>query len=280
MRSNRGFTLSEILVSLVVVSVGMAALCTLALLGFNEFLYTKNKLEAQSEAMRFQYLMTAYFSQAVNVRVDPAAPNPPTNGVIGEVRDVNFTDVSPPAATAPQLIATFLRDVGGRGTIANVNNVAGDYRETAIWWKRPETGALNSQRTSGVVFFDGDPGGTSPALNPSYDDQYVGRMTELQLTQEVGGSGNNRVSAVRVRAVFRYMRPGTGINWCPEAQIVGGTANCAINGTVYRDYETSFRVVLRNNVVDDVSVTGNPVPDRPLGLIYFFNPVIPAQWRN
>lgn len=261
------------MVSLVAVSVGMAALCTLALWGFNEFLFMKNKLEAQSEAMRFQYLMTTYFGQAINVN----DLNPQVAGTVGGVSNANYDAM---VGNTAQLVASFVRDAGGRGRIPDINNVRGDYRDTAIWWRGPTTGALPNDRSSGVIFFDGNPGTPAPggALLPGYNDQYVGRMTEFQIAREIGGR-DNVVTAVRVRAVFRYMRPGTGINWCPSRDISDGTANCAIGSTVFKDLETSFRIVLRNNVISANPLTGGGSPERPLGKIYFFSPIVPSDWR-
>lgn len=264
MRSNRGFTLSEILVSLVVISVGLSALCTLALFGFNEFLYTKNKLETQAEAMKFQYLLTSYLSQAVNV----GAGDPNVTLAQGGLRQFDFDQMGDPGGDFT-LIGTFYRDVGGRG--AAVGSVVGTYNPSAIWWRRP------TATTSGVVFFDS---GITTPMTPGYEDQYIGRITELQFQREIGGVTADRLAALNVRVVFRFYRPGTGSLWCPESDIVNGVVGCANNGVVYVDLEKSFRVVLRNNVLNDQSQTGATLPDRALGLIYFFNPVVSSVWRQ
>lgn len=265
MRAIRGFTLTEILVSLVVISVGLLALSTVALMGFNEFQFTRGKLLAQGEAMRLQYLLTSYFGQAVKV----GNGNPQTAVNTGGVLQFNYDEMAD-AATPVTLIASFQRDAGGRG--AALANIIGDYRQTGIWWVRP------TPTTSGVVVIDGDPAGTSGNITPDYGDQYIGRLTELQFQRELGGLGNARLAAINVRAVFRYYRPGVPAIWCPQTDIANAVAGCVNSRFSYVDVTRSFRISLRDNILNDDSQTGGSIAERPLGLVYFFNPIIPVTW--
>src|SRR5687767_14763236 len=109
MRLDRGFTLAEILVSLVVVSVGLLALSTISLFGMNEFQFTKAKIEAMNESLKMNLLLTSYLGQAVKVQ----SLVPPTAGNTGGILNFNYTTI----ASAPgdfTLVASFLREAGGR----------------------------------------------------------------------------------------------------------------------------------------------------------------------
>ena len=104
-------------------------------------------------------------------------------------------------------------------------------------------------------------------------------MIELQILRELGGAANDRVAAIQVRSVFRYHRPSEERpSWCPEQDIAAAIGNCAVEVATYMDVEKRFRIVLRNNILNDVSPTGGLLPERPTGMVHYFMPLIPSRW--
>ncbi len=258
--SSRGLTLHEFIISLSISAVGFIVLSSLAMLGFNEFIFIKAKLETQGEAYRFQYLMTSLFTQGVNV----GGGNLPPAGTEGRVRnDFNFSTMGSVGGNWA-LIAVFNREVGGLGNVPSPPQ----YRRTAVWYRAP------SPLTSGVVFFD--TGGGGGAMTATYDDAYSSRITEFEMAKELGGTG--RLSGLRVRAVFRYQRPSSPLMWCPTADRVAGVAGCNPPLLNYQEFTKSFRIVMRNNT-QGVAPNGGVIEERPLGLLYFFHMLNPARWN-
>ncbi len=272
----KGFSLVELMTALAVSSIGMVIVGGLLVMVFQQFHATRYKLETETAAARLEMLFRIYFEQAIDVGAGDAAFG--DNGIPGRVADNFIFDQIGDIVGDWRVLGMFRREAGGREAITA--NTLSDIRATAIWFRKP------SPTTSGVIFFGTDPG---PALTPSYDQQWVDRVTYLEFSNKLvlnsGTAVGATVRSLDVRFRLRYHgKPHANNRWCPVLDITNGVAGCvpaaAVGGPqTYTDIERNFKIVFRNNLVKDPGAYGNMADlgeIRALGPIYFFSPILPS----
>lgn len=270
-RTNKGFSLAEMLVATSVAAVLVLLIALAVNLLSDSFLKKREKMEAEELAARAEVLFRMAFSQAVRVQntVTSIASGSTLTGV-GQIADSFLYDQIADTAAAWTPIAVFLREAQP----ALTGTLYGQPAPTAIWYRRPET------TTSGVLFFAMP--NTAGAMSPSYQIPYTERISYLELTKR-RHNVLDVVTSVDIAFRVRYHTASNGrTNWCPQADISAAVAGCTTAAN-WADIERRFSIPLRNNLVRSstdttYSSTGVTGEERVLGNLYFFQNVIPANY--
>lgn len=270
-RTNKGFTLAELITSTGVASILVLLIALAVNLLSSTFLQKREKMTAEENAARAEVLFKMVFSQAVRIR-NTFTPGEIASGTtipsIGVIADgILFDQIADtPAAWTP--LAVFLREASPTLQAPVYGNPA----RTAIWYRRPE-----STGTAGVLFFD--MGNVAGAMSPSYADQYIDRVSYLSITKKQHPV-LDVVTDVDVVIRIRYHTAANGrTNWCPQLDITASVAGCTTAAN-WNDVERRFSITLRNNLIrsaTDASKASSAVTgeERVLGNLFFFQPVLP-----
>ncbi len=275
MKSNRGFTLIEVMIGLGILSIVTLVSVTFFKLISDQYLEVRERLQAEAAGARAENLLRNYFAHATNIDfttgVVPAALAS-TTGVIADL--VNYDQIADMAGDWAT-IAVFWRETQ---TIQGVGNTSSRPRETAIWYRRP------TLTKKGVLFIDGGSvPGSNVAMTPTWDDQFIEGLTFLRIVKNSAGGGYDQTASIDVTLKIRYHPShGSGFNWCPELDITANASGCGAIQAVHKDLERSFRIILGDNLVHPTlaAFTQNSSginEERTFGNLYFFSMVNPVQ---
>lgn len=293
MQNQKGFTLSEILTGVALMSIVMLGVASVMFFMNYTYLSKKDRLEAEQAAANAEWLLKLVFSQAIDVgaattgnltTATSVGANITTGAnVYGQVLQGRYDRI---IANQWIKIAAFQREVGQALGGTNFGAIA----RTAIYFRRPEAGPPG---TSGVLFFDmgtRNAAGTAPGatpMTPTYADEFVPRVSYLEIIKTTNGDVTiDRTTSLEFRMRFRYHDKVSNVTtWCPQQNLTGGgavIAACNPAGALWHDLDRRFTVLLRNNWIrrttDAVGVGGaGATEDRVLGNLYFFAPVTPDR---
>lgn len=271
MKSEAGYTLSEILIALAISGMVLISSMSLLISNSNQSAVLMQSLEAESEELRAQTLLQTTLGQAIQLR---NWQNNDLNGYVnaagfGQIRefDSDLEWNTPPYGT--HTLAIFLRDA--RMSTAGVppTTVASQIFRTGIFFQKP------TPRTWGVMYFDQ---GSGAAVAPTQDDANFGGLTRLRIfninvfraepTTPLFGAP---VTSFEVELVFRRWVGDVPANqrlYCPAAFL--NTAPCLATGS-HKDISRSYKIIVRNNILQ-ASLSG-PRGARLYDQIHFFAPL-------
>lgn len=273
-RTNKGFTLAELITSTAIASVLVMLIALAVNMISGTFMQKREKMAAEETAARAEVLFKLVFSQAVRLRAGVTGGALDSGGAIasgiGEVRDGIVYDQIADTGSAYTGIAVFLREASP----ALQGVTYGVPTRTAIWYRRPET------TSSGVIFFD--MGNVAGNLSPTYADQFIDRVSYLSITKRTHPVLTDVLTNLDVVLRIRYHAASNGrFNWCPQLDIANAVVGCTVAAN-WADVERRFSIVLRNNMLrsassTDLSSTAVTTEERILGNLYFFQPVLPTR---
>jgi prepilin-type N-terminal cleavage/methylation domain-containing protein len=306
--SQQGFSLLELLLAVVLVSVLLYGIGTLMTMASTQSESLTNRIQSEAEINEISFYLKHVLSMGVNVEYIPGADLNNTSGSgtyenTGWVRgDYDFASTFNPATASSSIdtIGFFLRDNLQSDYTGAAPAPAIRYLPTGIYFQRP------TPRTYGVLYIDlGQPqSGGLVAISPTPDDLWFGSIVDFKATEaesipfDVNNPDINQITSVRRRlssvtfkvTVREYLPKGNdarAYTWCPPTSMAAAQCQTASS---YRDVERVIRIVFRNNVIGfstaQMAVTSEtptalrnvrrPLNRRPFDLIYFLKPSYPS----
>ncbi len=303
----QGFSLVELLLSVVLGSVLMYGVGTLISMATNQNEAITNRIQSESELNEISFYLKHFASQGINVE-DGSGRNLNNWNSTGSSQNTGFVRAdylasagfNPATATASiDTVGIFLRD-SLISTYTSVPNVGDRFLPTGIYFQKPTV------KTFGVLYIDlgrSQAAGTV-SISPTRDDLWFGSIVDFQATekeverfdmnnpdQDPDKSNRYRLASVTFKITVREYLPQNNskrdYTWCPPAAM--SQSACATTSP-YKDVERVIRVVFRDNVLGFSSAQMNlsgetpvalrtqrrPLYRRPYDLIYFLKPSYPS----
>lgn len=278
-RSQRGFTLIEVMTSLGVLSILVLIASVLSMWAVQRFMSVKERLLGEATAYAAEAQFRNAFGQALDVNFTTAAIAAAPAGPIGSVMHTTVAGTTASfefdqmADSADWTrIALFYREQSP-GLGATAQSSRGAAIPMTITYRRP------TATTSGVIFFVNGVEGSAAALTPSYNRSFVDRITLFGISKRRHPS-YDKTTSVDVHLKIRYHTHfGGGTNWCPQLDTAAGIAGCN-QRAAWRDLERRFSVTLRDNFLkaaNDFVSSAVSAEERTMGNLYFFRMLNPME---
>jgi prepilin-type N-terminal cleavage/methylation domain-containing protein len=294
MKRQKGFTLSELMVGLGVLSTLVLLASVLTTWAAYRYFSIRDRLSAEAEAYKAEAVFRSVFGSALDIAFNDTGST--VNGIpqdlgthTGQIY-ANQTKAGTPSRRFFEFdqiadsqtwtrIATFFRE-GSTGIVGQVS-VAGASRKavgralpTMVFYHAP------SLTKSGAIFFDlSSPNSSTSLVYPDFGDVFIDRVSTFGITK-VKHQSFDKVTAIEVHLRLRYHTfAGKSESWCPQLDIGNNTGGCR-NGSLSRDIERNFTVTLSNNLIKPQgSYSGMLTTSelRTFGDIYFFKMTSPTR---
>ncbi len=306
MQNNNGFTLVEIMVAALLVSVMTLATSSVLISNQTNFNNFENNQLAINELNRLSYYVNKYFSQAVNInyevnngidfyfRLDNPNANPRI-GHVGKVIIYNSTEFNNGAVRA---LTTNPANSGSASNIelmalslmenskSALNVTDSEFAAIGMYFQRPTPQTYGQIIIQKDINFPSARRLLSPGINDDTQSALIfERLVEAHVLKVYPEDvvDEEDITAMDLKFVARSFIDGNSDNWhwCPTSFM--STTSTVCPAITVNDKELFITVTFRNNLIQNTpsnnlvntkistaGTIGNREGSRPLGPIYFF----------
>jgi prepilin-type N-terminal cleavage/methylation domain-containing protein len=263
-----GFTMAELMISLVIFAVCMAGISQLMITMKREDMAFRAAYDFEEDLMRAQYLLKKSFRTATGLRdrggvaldtfnlvSTPIGADTKVDGRLYE--DFDSTTFAPDSTT--RTVAVFMRE--NASLTSGVPNATSSLLPTGIYFQQP------APTTYGVIYVDQ---GTQATLAPRIGEFAVGHVVSLVIgdVKYSNVAGSNVIKSFSATVTLRVPTSDSTVapTWCDTPHLA--TAGCATTSTT-KDVARKMTITLNDNMDFSKDINGKYLDELLSGRVYF-----------